>query len=64
MADNAHPDDSEVYRDDAMLYQMDPSKLDKIEGIDARNNAVQELRNRLSNTTRSHQSTRSTSIKD
>jgi hypothetical protein len=42
MADNAHPD--EVARDDAMLDQMDPSKLDKIEGIDARNNAVQELR--------------------
>jgi hypothetical protein len=46
MADNAHPD--EVYRDDAMLDQMDPSKLDKIEGLDARNNAVMELRNRLS----------------
>jgi hypothetical protein len=46
MADNADPD--EVYRDDAMLDQMDPSKLDKIEGLDARNKAVMELRNRLS----------------
>jgi hypothetical protein len=38
LPDNAHP--KEVLMDDDMMDNMDPSKLDKVEGKEARNKTV------------------------
>jgi hypothetical protein len=46
MEDNAHPE--QVKADDDMLNNMDPSKMDKVEGPETRDKVVLELRARIS----------------